>query len=137
MSRREFDSFLVHTKIGSSRKLGRVPASHRWVWVAGVLALAAESPIRGSLLIQVGEPAADKYDIARMAGVPVATAAKALEAFKRLGMLDWDSELECLRVRNWDRYQPQPPSEARDRARERKRRQRHREALKRAREAAG
>lgn len=123
---RKFDRFMVHIGIGTNRKLRRLPAVQRWVYVAGVLSLAAQSPIRGALLIADGEPATAE-DIAEEATVPVKDARAALASLRRLGMLDRDSDgVEW--VHDWDRLNPDPkPSDSPEAARERKRQQRKRE----------
>lgn len=125
----EWESFLVHTKIGASRKLGRLTPAQRWIWVGGVLALAAKSPIRGHLLIELDEPAVAAQDVALAAGVTPAAARTALESFRRLNLIEPDDELGCERVRNWSKHQPSIRDEA-SKARERKRRQRRRDTLK-------
>lgn len=120
---RAFDRFMVADDIGTNRKLRRLPVAQRWVYVAGVLALAAQSPIRGALLIADGEPATED-DVAMQATVPVKDARAALAAFRRLGMLDADEDgVEW--VHDWDKMNKDPkPSDEPSAARDRKRRQR-------------
>ena len=123
----EFDSFLVKARIGGSRTLRRLTPAERWCYVAGVLALAAESPIRGALLIAEGIPVT-VADLAAQAGVPKSTAASSVEKLCQLGKLEHDDELGCLIVVRWHHHQPEPkPSDSREAWRERKRRQRERE----------
>jgi hypothetical protein len=50
VSPRRFDSVLVSIDIGASRTIRRLNVGERWTFIAGVLALAAKSPIRGALL---------------------------------------------------------------------------------------
>ena len=124
MSPSEFDSFLVKTKIGGSRTLKRLTPAERWCYVAGVLALASESPVRGALLIAEDEPVTTA-DLADQAGVPRSTASSCVEKLTRLGKLEHDSELGCLIVVRWHSHQPEPkPSDSREAWRDRKQRQR-------------
>lgn len=120
---RQFDRFMVDVAIGTNRKLRRLPVVERWVYVAGVLSIAAQSPMRGALLITDGE-AATASDIAAQATVPVRHARSTLASLTRLGMLDEDAE-GVLWVHDWDKINPEPkPSDSPAATRERKRRQR-------------
>lgn len=120
---RTFNRFMVADDIGTNRKLRRLPVAERWVYVAGVLALAAQSPIRGALLISDGEPVTDQ-DVAMQATVPVKTARSAMDALRGLGMLERDKDgIEW--VHDWELMNKDPkPSDAPEATRERKRRQR-------------
>lgn len=121
-----FDRFMVANAIGTNRKLRRLPVAQRWVYVAGVLAIASQSPLRGALLIADDEPATAE-DIAQEATVKVADARAALSSFRKLGMLEVD-ENGIEWVHDWDAMNPSPkPSDTPAAARERKRRQRDRE----------
>lgn len=118
-----FDRFMVSNSIGTNRKLRRLPVAQRWVYVAGVLALASQSPIRGALLITDAEPATDE-DVAQEATVRLADARAAMESFRRLGMLERDADgVEW--VHDWDSMNKDPkPSDSPDATRARKRAQR-------------
>lgn len=120
---RTFDRFMVDVGIGTNRKVRRLPVAERWVYVAGILSLAAQSPMRGALLIADGEPATAD-DIAAQATVPVKHAHDTLQSLHRLGMLDEDTD-GVLWVHDWDKINPEPkPSDSPAATRERKRRQR-------------
>ena len=120
---RAFSKFMVDVGIGTNRKLRRLPVGERWVYVAGVLAIAAQSPVRGSLLITDGEPAT-VADIAAEATVPTRLARQAIESLTRLGMLQLD-EYGVFWVHDWDKVNPEPkPSDSPVATRERKRKQR-------------
>ena len=121
-----FDRFMVSNSIGTNRKLRRLPVAQRWVYVAGVLALASQSPIRGALLITDGEPVTAE-DIAQEATVKVSEARAALASFRRFGMLDTDAHgVEW--VHDWDAMNRDPkPSDSPEARRARKRAQRDRE----------
>lgn len=124
---RRFTHFLVHAQIGCNRRLSRLTPEERWCFVAGVLALAAESPVRGCLLISEGVPA-DAADVAGQAGVSEAVGERTLGELERLGTLVRDAQQGCLRVVSWDTHNPAPrPSDSREATRERKRRQRARQ----------
>jgi hypothetical protein len=128
MSPQAFDRFMVQVGIGTNRKLRRLPAVQRWAYVAGVLSLAAQSPMRGSMLIHDGEHATAQ-DVAEEATISLRDAGKALEAFRRFGMLERD-EQGVEWVHDWDRLNPEPkPSDSPDATRERKRRERARQRL--------
>lgn len=121
-----FDRFMVANNIGTNRKLRRLPVAQRWIYVAGVLALASQSPIRGALLITDGELVTPE-DLAEEATVKVSEAKAALESFRRLGMLDRD-EHGVEWVHDWDTLNPSPkPSDSPEATRARKREQRARD----------
>lgn len=126
-----FDRFMCANNIGTNRKLRRLPVAQRWTYVAGVLALASQSPIRGALLITDGEPVTAE-DVAEEATVSLAVATGALESFRKLGMLDRD-EHGIEWVHDWDKLNPSPkPSDSPDATRARKRDQRARDKAARA-----
>jgi hypothetical protein len=107
VSPRRFDSVLVSIDIGASRTIRRLNVGERWTFIAGVLALAAKSPIRGALLIALQEPVS-LDDIAEQAGVTKAVAKGAVDKLIRLDVLEWDNELNGLIVVNWNDYQREP-----------------------------
>ena len=126
MSRRGFDRIMVATSIGSNRKLGRLNAAERWVYVAGVLALAGESPQRGLLLLAEGVPATE-VDVARHAGVPPGVARSAIKQLRELRMLYVDDDSGCEAVHDWHEWQKEPkPSDLPAATRKRKRDERAR-----------
>jgi len=121
-----FDRFMVSNSIGTNRKLRRLPVAQRWIYVAGVLALASQSPIRGALLITDGEPVTAE-DLAQEATVKLSDAKAALVSFRRFGMLDTDADGVDW-VHDWDSMNKDPkPSDSPDATRARKRAQRNRE----------
>lgn len=98
---------MVHVAIGRTRKLRRhFTVPERWCYVAGVLALAANAPIRGRLLVE-GEPA-DEHDVAEQADVSVSVARSTLAKMRDLEMLVPDPELDCERVHDWEEHNPEP-----------------------------
>jgi hypothetical protein len=108
--RRAFDHFMVHTKIGGNRKLRRrLNPDERWCYVAGILAIAADSPIRGCLLI--GAEPADDHDLADTAGVSVKVARSTFDKLRALEMVVPDEELECERVHDFDEHNPEPKTD--------------------------
>lgn len=109
--RRVFEHFMVHKAIGRNRKLRRsLTPDERWCYVAGVLAIAADAPIRGRLLI--GMERADEQDVADEAGVRVAVARSALKKLRELEMVVDDDELDCERVHDWEAHNPEPKRDA-------------------------
>jgi hypothetical protein len=126
VARRAFDHFMVHTDIGRNRKLRRrFSVEERWCYVAGVLVIAATSPIRGRLLIG-GDPAGVE-DIADEAGVKLQVARSTLDKLRSLEMVYPDPELDCERVHDFEDHNPEPKKDptAADRMR------RHRDRLRR------
>jgi hypothetical protein len=121
-----FDRFMVSNSIGTNRKLRRLPVAQRWIYVAGVLALASQSPIRWALLITDGEPVTAE-DLAQEATVKLSDAKAALASFRRFGMLERDADGVDW-VHDWDSMNKDPkPSDSPDATRARKRAQRDRE----------
>lgn len=107
MARRAYDRLMIATKIGTNRKIRRLRPEQRWAHVAGVLALAAESPIPGHLLIADGVRVVAS-DVAEHAGVSDVTATKTLDALRELGVIKYDAEAECEYVHDWDEWNPAP-----------------------------
>lgn len=101
-----FDRFMVHVDIGTDEKLARLNDSERLCHIAGVLAIAAKSPIRGCLL--VGEFEAGAQEIARRAGVSERTAKSTITKLADVGVLVRDEDYDCWRVHNWERFNPEP-----------------------------
>lgn len=123
MADRDFDCFLLHTRAGTHKKLRRFSDSEWRCWVGGVLALAAESPVRGRLLIAEGV-AATTDDIAGQAGVTRNVTEATLEKARALRMLLEDGEPGEV-IHDFDEWNPRP---RRDRtAAERMRRHRARQ----------
>jgi hypothetical protein len=113
-----FDRFMVHVDIGRDEKLARLTDAERICHVAGVLALAAKSPIRGRLL--VGDLEASPREVGRMAAVSDRVAKSTIDKLLAVGVLVHDEEYGCLRVHNWERFNPEPkddPSNAERQAR--------------------
>jgi hypothetical protein len=118
-----FDRYMLQVGIGTNRKLRRLPVAQRWAFVAGVLSLAAQSPMRGSMLISDDEPVTPE-DVAAEATIPLKDAKATLASLRRLGMLERD-EHGIEWVHDWDKLNPDPkPSDSPVATRERKRRQR-------------
>jgi hypothetical protein len=119
-----YDLFLVYTKLGTDRKFRRLTHGEKWCAVFGVWATAAESPIRGYLLIASDEPATED-DYAAQAGVTVAIARSTVKKMRELGLLEFDEEMAVEHVHDWHDVQKDPkPSETREAWRDRKRRSR-------------
>lgn len=118
-----FDRFMVHVDIGTDEKLARLTDAERLCHIAGVLAIAAKSPVRGWLL--VGDHEAGPVEIARRAGVSERVAKSTIDKLASVGVLTRDDLLNCWQVHNWDRFNPEPradPTNAERQARYRARR---------------
>lgn len=120
---------MVEYKIGGAPKLAALPTGQRWVYVAGVLALAAQSPIRGTLLLP-DLSHADHRAIARAASVTPALAQKALKSFRDLGMLEPEEEFGFEVVHDFKVHNPDQPARSPEGERQRKREQRARAQLR-------
>lgn len=123
MARRSYDRFMLATKIGTNRKIRRLKPDQRWTHVAGVLALAAESPVPGHLLIAEGV-AVGAEDVAEHASVSIAVAEKTLLSLRMLGVLKWDAEVQCEYVHDWDEWNQPSKSDPTAAARMRRYRER-------------
>ena len=126
MTQRAFNSYMVQIGMGTHPKFARLTDGEFRAHVVGVLAVAAMSPVRGSLL--VGEIPAEPVDVAATAGVSEKVARSAMEKLQAVGVLEQDEEHGCLRVHDWGDINPAPrndPSNA-----ERQRRHRERNALR-------
>lgn len=110
MAPRGFDCFMVHTKIAGHRTMAALTVSEKWCYVAGILALAGESPIRGTLLV-TEDRRADELEVAHQAHVTIAVARATLRKAAEAGLIVEDDELECWRVRDWDQYNPKPKTD--------------------------
>lgn len=105
-----FDRFMVHVDIGTDEKLARLTDAERLCHIAGVLALAAKSPVRGRLL--VGDHKAGPVEVARRAGVSERVAKSTVAKLIDVGVLTRDEEYDCWRVHNWERFNPEPRNDA-------------------------
>lgn len=106
MTRAKFDRFMLDVHIGTNRKLRRLTVPERWCHVAGVLAVAAQAPIRGRLL--VGDDHATDEDYAETAGVSTAVARSTVAKLRKIGVIVHDDDHECERIHDWDDINPEP-----------------------------
>jgi DNA-binding transcriptional regulator YhcF (GntR family) len=97
---------MVDVNVGTNRKLRRLTPPERWCHVAGVLAIAAQSPIRGRLLI--GDETPIPRDFAEQAGVTVATAQTTLKKLRDLGVIEPDEDNDCEQIHDWEELNPSP-----------------------------
>jgi hypothetical protein len=99
-----FDRYFIRVGSGRDRKILRLSPAERLAWFVGVLDIAAESPVRGALLIADGEPATAE-DVAITAGVTLRVARAALDKLHDLTLLEDVDGITF--VRNWDDHQPE------------------------------
>jgi hypothetical protein len=97
---------MVDVHIGTNRKLRRLTIPERWCFVAGVLPIAAQAPVRGRLL--VGTELATEGDYAETAGVSLSVACSAVEKLRSCGVIEADEEFECERIHDWEDCNPGP-----------------------------
>lgn len=110
MTRRvKFDRFMVDVENGGNLKLARLTDAEYRCHFAGVLPIAAKSPIRGCLL--VGDSPATAADIAFQARKPVKVAAAALVKLREVGILQHDAEYGCDRVHDFEEWNPPPKTD--------------------------
>jgi hypothetical protein len=129
MARGKFDHFMIDVHIGSNRKIRRLTIAERWCHVAGVLALAAQAPIRGRLL--VGDEEATPQDYAELAGVSANVARSAVQKLRGVGVIVPDEEYGCERIHDWDDSNPDPRRDptAADRQHRYRERRKHRNGV--------
>lgn len=101
-----FDRFMVHVDVGTDEKLAQLTDVERLCHIAGVLAVAAKSPVRGRLL--VGDREATPREIAKRSDVSVRVARSTMDKLIDVGVLTRDDDLDCWRVHNWERFNPDP-----------------------------
>lgn len=101
---------MLNTKAGTHRKLRRLTDSEWRAFVGGVLALAAESPIRGVLLVEEGVPA-EAADVAAQAGVELAVAVATLAKCHDLKLIETDGDYSALSVVDWFEWNPPSPKD--------------------------
>lgn len=94
--------FRFYTEALHDPKLRRMPATHRWVWVA-VLGAARQSCVPGVLLVSETQPM-DEHDLADLSAVPVREIRKALDAMKAAGMVSRNED-EAWFVTKWNERQ--------------------------------
>lgn len=123
---RGYDRFMVYTKIGTDSRIKRLPVSQRWCFVAGVMAVAAESPVRGWLLI-VERMAATVDDIADAASVSRRVARDTVNALVGLDVLVWDDDVNCWALPDWHQWNPDPKRDQKAAERQKRYRDRLRE----------
>lgn len=129
MSGGAWEKFMVHVDIGTNLKLQQLPVAQRWVFVGGVLAIAAKSPIRGTLMIPPAEPVTPRH-VARQAGVTPVAADNALTNLRDLRILVPSEDLDGFEsVHDFEIYNPSPPASSREGERIRKAAQRARQKV--------
>jgi hypothetical protein len=105
---RGYDHFMVHVDIGTEEKLATLTDSEFRCHFAGILPIAAKSPIRGCLI--VGDVAAQPIHIAKRAGGKVTerVVKTTIHKLADVGVLIDDTDLGCWRVHNFDVHNPAP-----------------------------
>lgn len=104
----KFEYFMLKNKIGNDVLLRRrFAVEERWCYVAGILGLAADSPVRGWLFV-ADQVAAEIADLGEAAGVPLRVAERTVEKAMRYGLIEQDAEFDCYWVPNFEKHNPQP-----------------------------
>lgn len=105
MPPRKFDRYMVGLGAGRHIKFRRLTVPERYAFFMGVLSLAAQSPVRGCLVI--GSLPVEPADVAAEADVPERVAASALEKLRAVNVIerhadgfDW--------VHDFDDWNPAP-----------------------------
>lgn len=104
--RNGFDRFMVDLEVGHNLKLSDLTPGERYVFLAGVLPIAAKSPIRGALMI--GKSPATAAHVARQAETTVKMAGAALEKLRAADMLELDPDLGAEWVHDFEDWNPPP-----------------------------
>ena len=120
MAPRKFTKYFLVIGAGRNAKFARLNDSERCAHFLGVLSIAAQSPIRGYLL--VGEEEAGAAEVASEAGVSEKVAASAIQKLAARGVLLRDEDHDCWRVHDWDDVNPPPKTDKTAAERQRRRR---------------
>lgn len=106
MAPRQFDRYMI--AIGASRhvKFRRLSIPERYAFFMGVLSIAAQSPIRGCLL--VGDLNAEPEDVAAEAAVPVRVARSAMDKLRTVGVIVRDETNDCEAIHDFTDWNPEP-----------------------------
>jgi hypothetical protein len=91
----------LYTEIRHDRKLRRLPASHRWLWIV-ILTMAKDSPRAGWLLVSKDTPITTD-DLADEAAISSEDAAAGVRAFLDLDMIENIDGI--FHVISWDKRQ--------------------------------
>lgn len=127
MASSKFQCYMVKVGAGRHAKFARLTDGERVAHFLGVLSIAAQSPIRGYLL--VGDHAAGAEEIASEASVSRRTAQSTIDKLTKVGVLEHDDDLGAWFVHDWADVNPEPKKDATAAERQR----RHRERLRLAR----
>lgn len=122
MSRPKFDRLMLDVEIGHNLKLIGLTDSEFRAHVAGVLSIAAKSPIRGRLL--VGDLPAGPEHVAAQARVKPAVARSALAKLRAVGVVIPDAEFDCEQVHDFEAMNPAPKTDRTAAERQQRRRDR-------------
>jgi hypothetical protein len=125
MTRTKFDRYMVAVGAARHVKFRRLTVPERHAFFLGVLSLAAQSQIRGALLI--GNLRVEAEDVAAEADVPVRVARDAMRKLRAVGVLVEDREHDCEVVHDFDDYNPAPKTDRTAAERQQRRRDRVRE----------
>jgi 5-methylcytosine-specific restriction endonuclease McrA len=123
VSPRKFDRYMVGLGAGRHVKFRRLTIPERYAFFMGVLSLAAQSPVRGCLMI--GSLAVEPADVAAEADVPEKVAASAMEKLRAVEVIIRDEHgLEW--VHDFQDWNPEPKTDNTSAERQ----QRYRERMK-------
>lgn len=123
--RQKFDRYMIAIGAGRNKKFVRLTDSERCAHFLGVLSLAAQSPIRGYLLI-TEDVEVEAGDVANEAGGKVTPriAETALQKLKDRGVLLWHEDMGAWYVNDWDEINPAPKTDNTAAERQARRRER-------------
>lgn len=93
----------IYPEIMWDRKLRRHPAHVRWCWI-GLLCMAKESPVQGSLLISCDVPVTFQ-DVTDVTALTLEEVREAISIFEEQSMLTKDESSGAWVVANWDKRQ--------------------------------
>ena len=107
MAPRKFDRYMIVLGAARNRKFARLTDSELRAHFFGVLAVAAQSPRRGYLLVSTSMEAG-AHEVAAEAGVSLRIATSAVEKLKQVGVLERDDEAGAWFVHDWWDHNPEP-----------------------------
>lgn len=121
MAPRGYNKHFLVVGAGHNKKFVGFSDGERCAHFLGVCALAAQSPVRGYLLLTEDEEIT-AANVASEASVSLKIARSAMEKLKKRGVLKWDEDLGAWFIHDWDEVNPPPKTDTTAAERQRRRR---------------
>lgn len=110
----------LYTELPRDPKIRRLRVEYRWLWIC-ILTAAGDSPQRGTLLFENGQPWTDD-DLADLAQLDRRTCKKGTQILHELGMLTADLDTGAWVVSSWNERQFQSDVSGTERVRKHRKR---------------